>query len=164
VSVPTENVVIRNCRMIDGHGGVVIGSEISGGVRNVFAERCTMDSPQLDRALRIKTNAVRGGTLENIHMRDVTVGQVAEAVIKVDFYYEEGDAGAFTPVVRNITVQNVTCKRSRFGIWIRAYERSPASDITISDCIFENAAEPNVLDNVKNLSLINVKQTYALRK
>jgi polygalacturonase len=164
VNVPTENVVIRDCRMMDGHGGVVIGSEISGGVRNVFAERCTMNSPRLDRALRIKTNALRGGILENIHMRNVEIGQVAEAVIKVDFYYEEGDTGAYTPVVRNISVSDVTCKQSRFGIWIRAYERSPASNIIISNCTFENVSEPNVMENVKDLSLLNVKQTYIPRK
>ena len=52
VNVPIENVIIRDCSMKDGHGGVTIGSEISGGARNVFAERCRMDSPQLDRALR----------------------------------------------------------------------------------------------------------------
>ena len=61
VNVPSENIIIRDCTMKDGHGGVVIGSEISGGVRNVFVERCRMDSPQLDRALRLKTNSVRGG-------------------------------------------------------------------------------------------------------
>ena len=74
VNVPIENVIIRNCTMKDGHGGVVIGSEISGGARNIFAERCRMDSPRLDRALRIKTNSVRGGTVEGVYMRDVTVG------------------------------------------------------------------------------------------
>ena len=83
--------------MKDGHGGVTIGSEISGGVRNVFVENCEMDSPNLDRALRFKNNAMRGGVLEHIYMRDVTVGQVADAVLTIDFYYEEGAKGAFTP-------------------------------------------------------------------
>ncbi|HVQ65011.1 MAG TPA: glycoside hydrolase family 28 protein [Terriglobia bacterium] len=67
VGVPVENVIVRDCIMKDGHGGVTIGSEISGGARNVFAERCRMDSPQLDRALRLKTNSVRGGVIERIH-------------------------------------------------------------------------------------------------
>ena len=72
LNAPIENVVIRDCEMRDGHGGVVIGSEISGGARNIFAERCRMDSPRLDRALRFKTNAVRGGVIEHVSMRDVT--------------------------------------------------------------------------------------------
>jgi polygalacturonase len=74
---PIENVVIRDCDMRDGHGGVVIGSEISGGARNIFAEKCRMDSPRLDRVLRFKNNAARGGVIERIAMRDVTVGEVA---------------------------------------------------------------------------------------
>ena len=74
VNVASENIVIQNCTMKDGHGGVVIGSEISGNIRNVFAEDCTMDSPNLDRALRIKTNSLRGGVVENIYMRNVTIG------------------------------------------------------------------------------------------
>ncbi len=77
VNVRSENIVIQDCHMKDGHGGVTIGSEISGGVRNVFAENCRMDSPRLDNAVRIKNNAMRGGLLENIHVRNVDVGEVA---------------------------------------------------------------------------------------
>lgn len=63
-----------------GHGGVTIGSEISGGVKNIFAENCDLDSPNLWTAFRIKNNAVRGGTLEDIYIRDMRVGQVARQV------------------------------------------------------------------------------------
>ncbi|MHC4545184.1 MAG: glycosyl hydrolase family 28 protein, partial [Planctomycetota bacterium] len=89
VNIPSENIVVRRCKMKDGHGGVVMGSEMSGGVRNVFVEDCTMDSPNLDRALRIKTNSVRGGFVENIYMRNVSIGQVGDAVLKINFYYGE---------------------------------------------------------------------------
>src|ERR1017187_2071988 len=65
VARPTENAIIRGCQMKDGHGGVTIGSEMSGGVRNVFVENCRLDSPNLNQALRFKTNAMRGGTIEN---------------------------------------------------------------------------------------------------
>lgn len=160
LNVPSENIVVQGCTMRNGHGGVVVGSEISGGVRNVYAERCTMDSPNLDRALRIKTNAFRGGIIEHIYMRDVRVGQVAEAVLKIDFYYEEGDKGPYTPVVRHITLNNVECGRSQFGIWIRAYDRSPAEHVVLENCTFRNVAEPNVLENVRNLTLINVRTVY----
>src|ERR687890_2131599 len=90
INVPSEDIIVRDCEMRDGHGGVTIGSELSGGVRHVYAERNRMDSPQLDRALRLKDNAMRGGVLEHIYMRDVTVGQLADAVLQVDFLYEEG--------------------------------------------------------------------------
>jgi hypothetical protein len=88
------------------------------------------------------------------------VGQVAEAVLRIDFYYEEGDKGTFTPIVRNVEMKNVESGESQFGIWIRAYDRSPATNISVDHCIFDNVAEPNVLDNVKNLSLIAVQTIY----
>lgn len=63
-----------------GHGGVTIGSEIAGGVMNIFAEDCFLDSPQLDTAFRIKNNAVRGGILQDIYIRNMRVGHVAKQV------------------------------------------------------------------------------------
>ena len=119
-----------------------------------------MDSPNLWHVLRIKTNAVRGGTVENVFVRNVKVGQVAEAVMRIDFYYEEGDKGTFTPIVRNVEMKNVESSKSQFGIWIRAYDRSPATNISVDHCTFNNVAEPNVLDNVRNLSLIDVHTNY----
>ena len=98
VHVPSENIIVRNCTMKDGHGGVVIGSEISGDCRNVFVEHCQMDSPNLDRALRFKSNARRGGVIENVFMRDVKIGRVSEAVLTIDFLYDTGADGAHRPV------------------------------------------------------------------
>jgi polygalacturonase len=151
VDVPSENIVIQNCRMNDGHGGVVIGSEISGSVRNVFAENCVMDSPNLDRALRIKTNSVRGGIVENIYMRNIKIGQVKEAVILVSFQYQEGDAGTFTPVVRNIYVSNVTSEKSDYGLFLDAYQRSPVTNVVIENCKFNNVKNGNLLNFTKDL-------------
>jgi polygalacturonase len=107
---------------------------------------------------------VRGGVIENIFMRNIKVGQVAEAVVKIDYFYEEGDADKFTPVVRNVNVRNVECAKSQFGVWIRAYDRSPATNITIENCTFTNVGEANVLENVKGLSLINVKTVFRSKK
>ena len=156
VGVPVENVIIRDCTMKDGHGGVTIGSEISGGARNIFAERCRMDSPQLDRALRMKTNSVRGGIIERVFMRDVTIGQVREAVVAIDFNYEEGDAGQFTPVVRDIEVRNVTSQKSDYGLLLRGYARTPITNVRLRDCKFVNVAKPDVLENVKDVVFTNV--------
>jgi polygalacturonase len=157
VHVSCENIIIQGCKMKNGHGGVVIGSEMSGGVRNVYAENNIMDSPKLDRVIRIKTNSNRGGIVENVFMRNIEVGQVAEAIVKIDFYYEEGDTGDFTPIVRNIDVENVVSEKSQYGIWIRAYKRSPITNIRIQNCTFNNVAETNIIENVKNFSLVNVK-------
>ncbi len=156
IGVPSDGIIVRRCRMKDGHGGVVIGSELSGSVRNVFAEDCTMDSPHLDRALRIKTNSVRGGVVENVYMRNVQVGQVADAVFRVNFFYEEGDAGDFDPVVRNVEMQNVTCRQSRYGLYMRGYEYAPIRDVRLIDCRFENVAEGNVIEHVEDLTFKSV--------
>jgi polygalacturonase len=154
---PIQDVVIRNCSMKDGHGGVVIGSEASGGARNIFAERCRMDSPNLDRALRIKTNSVRGGFVEHVYMRDVTVGQVAEAVVTINLFYEEGDAGAFPPVVREIDVRNVTSGRSEYGLLLRGYAHTPIRDVRVTDCTFDNVAKGDLVEGVAGLTLRNVR-------
>ena len=97
INVPCQNVVIKDCIMKDGHGGVSIGSEVSGGIRNIHIQRCRMSSPHLQRALRIKTNSYRGGVIENISFRDITVGQVAEAAIEVDFYLRGRRRRSFSP-------------------------------------------------------------------
>ncbi|MEW5799908.1 MAG: glycoside hydrolase family 28 protein [Bacteroidota bacterium] len=162
LNVPAENIVIQNCNMKDGHGGVVIGSEMSGGVRNIFVEDCTMDSPNLDRALRFKTNAVRGGIIENFFARRITVREVAEAVILVDFYYEEGDKGNFTPVLRNLFVSEMTAKKGKYGFFFKGYERSPISHLRFEDCSFDGMTSPNVFEHVSDVEFTNVKVNGAL--
>ena len=156
VNVPTENVIIRDCEMRDGHGGVTIGSEISGGVRHVYAERNRMDSPQLDRALRLKNNAMRGGVLEHIYMRDVQVGQLADAVLQVDFLYEEGANGNFPPIVRDVELLRVTSKKSNYGLYLRGYEKGTIDDVRVIDCTFDGVAKPDVVEDVTGLVRRNV--------
>ena len=156
LKAPTENVIIRNCVMKDGHGGVTIGSEISGDVRWVFAERCTMDSPNLDRALRLKTNAMRGGVLEHIYMRDVTIGEVADAIMQIDFNYEEGAKGAFTPVVRDISMQRVSSRKSRYALNLRGFPNAQIADVRLSECQFNDVAKGSIIEHVRGLTLDRV--------
>lgn len=138
--IPSKNIIVRNCVMKDGHGGVVIGSEISGGCNNVFVENCQMDSPNLDRILRIKTNSCRGGIIENIYMRNVVVGQCAEAVLKINLDYEPKEVGrrGFYPTVRNIYMENVTCQKSKYGVMVVAFDdRTNVYNINLKDCKFD---------------------------
>ncbi|MBN1155849.1 glycoside hydrolase family 28 protein [candidate division KSB1 bacterium] len=153
VNVASENIVIQSCTMRDGHGGVVIGSEISGNCRNIFAEDCVMDSPNLERALRIKTNSLRGGVVENIFMRNVRVGEVSDAVIRIYFHYSEGDVGDYTPIVRNIFVRDLTSQKSNYALFFQGYERSPISNINLTNCEFNQVATENVLDHVVDLNM-----------
>lgn len=157
IGVPTENIIIRGCEMRDGHGGVTIGSEISGGVRNVFAENCKMDSPHLDHALRVKNNAARGGLLENFYFRNITIGQVVHAAITIDFNYEEGAKGKYTPVMRNFVVENLKSGKSKYGVDIQGLDAAPVYDIRISNSTFDQVADGNVVKNVKGVKLTNVK-------
>jgi len=156
VGKPCENVIITNCRMRDGHGGVSIGSEVSGGIKSIFTDHCEMSSPNLQRALRIKTNAQRGGTIENIRFENVKVGQVAEAVIEVDLYYEEGPNGPFKPIVKDVYVADVTCNKSKYGIYLRGFPDAPITGVHIANCTFNNAANGNFFQNVKDVDLKNV--------
>jgi polygalacturonase len=157
LAAPCENVVVQRCRMKDGHGGVTIGSEISGGARWIFAQDCQMDSPNLDRALRIKTNAVRGGIVEHVYMRRIEVGQVADAAIHVDFHYEEGDAGPHAPVVRHIDVRDLTCRKARYALALRGFANAPIRGIRLERCDFREVERPNLLEHVEGLVLSGVK-------
>lgn len=159
VGVPTENIVIRNSKMLDGHGGVVLGSECSGGIRNVFVENCEMDSPNLDRALRFKNNAVRGGVLENVFMRNVRVGRVGEAVLTIDFRYEEGAKGDFKPVVRNVQLEHVTSSASPRALYIRGIPAGVIEGIRVKNCQFNDLTEPEVVEHAGTVTFTNVTLT-----
>jgi polygalacturonase len=153
---PSENIIVQNCIMKDGHGGVTMGSECSGDIRNVFAQDCQMDSPHLDRVLRFKNNAIRGGVIEHVYMRNVKCGQVAAAAIDVDFYYEEGEKGPFTPVVRDVEVVNLGVKKCANAWSLRGFKNAPVTNIRLKNCTFENAAKAAVTENVTGLTLENV--------
>ena len=145
---PSKNIIIRNCEMKNGHGGVVIGSEISGGCQNVYAENCRMDSPSLDRVLRIKTNSCRGGVIENIYMRNITVGQCKEAVLKINTDYEPREVccRGFNPTVRNVWMENVTCQKSRYGVLVVGMpDACQVYDVDVKNCQFNGVAEGNKL-------------------
>lgn len=156
VNVPSENIIIRNCTMKDGHGGVVIGSEISGGTRNVFVENCKMDSPQLDRALRFKSNALRGGVIENVYMRNVQVGRVTEAILTVDFIYDTGAKGPHRPVLRNVEIDNVTSTSSPRVMWIVGFEGTTIENIRFQNCTFRGVEATEVMSHAGAISFNNV--------
>lgn len=138
-NLPSKNIIVRDCIMEDGHGGVVVGSEITGGCQNVFVENCKMDSPDLDRVLRIKTNTCRGGVIENIYMRNVEVGQCREAVMRINLNYEPNEPAkrGFIPTVRNVYMSNVTCRKSKYGILINGLDDADnIYNINVENCNF----------------------------
>lgn len=156
IARPAENHIIENCQMKDGHGGVVIGSEISGGARNIFAINCIMDSPNLERILRLKTSSSRGGIIENVFMKDIKVGAYRDAAITCNMFYEQ--PGDFMPVIRNIWVENVDVENGgAYGIFVNAYKESPVENLRIINCDIRGVKTPMKIDHVKDFKLQNVK-------
>lgn len=153
---PTGNVIVRNCEMKDGHGGVTIGSEMSGGVRNVYVENCRLSSPNLNQALRFKTNALRGGAIENVFFRNIEVGEVSDSVLRIDFYYETGDKGPERPLVRNIQIAKLTAKKAKYALYLRGFANDHIRDVRLEDCTIDGVAEENVVQNVDGLTLDRV--------
>jgi polygalacturonase len=167
VNIPSENIVVQNCKMFDGHGGVTMGSEISAGVRNVFVENCDMDSPELDRAIRIKSNTRRGGFVENVYVRNVRVGQVKESVLGIDMFYSihGNQTGNYKPSVQNILMENITVKNGgKYGILAKGIDALPIKNITFKNVTIDKVETEYSIDNVENLQFINTKINGAVIK
>ena len=117
-----------------------------------------MDSPNLDRAIRIKTNTKRGGTVENVYVRNLVVGQVREAVLKINLFYGTyaNQEGNYMPEVRNISLENVQVDYGgKYGILAEGHEELPISDITFKDVTIKRVDSLYKLRNVKNINFIN---------
>ena len=156
INVPSENIIIRGCQMKDGHGGVVLGSEMSGGIRNVFVEDCVMGSPNLERAIRLKSNSSRGGYLENFFVRNLKVAQVKEAVVRINLQYDK-DRGEHFPTVRNIELQNITSEKSKRPFYFVGLPNSKIANVLIEDCTFMNASKPSVFEHVEDVRFRNFR-------
>lgn len=142
---PCENIVVTNCTMLSGHGGVVIGSEMSGGVKNVTVSNCVFKGT--DRGIRIKTRRKRGGCVEdviitNIIMDDVLVpfcinGYYSCGADENDeelFSLEKRDINSKTPVIKNINISNIIAKNVMASAgYVYAIPESPVSGLTISN-------------------------------
>lgn len=154
VATPVQHVVIQDCLMKAGHGGVVLGSEISGGANHIYARRLRMSSPDLDRGLRIKTNSLRGGLIDTVAMWDIDIGQVKDVLV-INFYYEEGDAGHFLPQVRNISLHNWRVAQAERLFELRGLPRAAIGAVSLSQINIQQA-KLGVLEQVPQLQLKEV--------
>jgi polygalacturonase len=145
---------------VAGHGGVTLGSETAGGIRNVLAERCSFDSPDLDMAMRFKTNPARGGFVEDVYIRDCTV-KTAKYGIHMTLRYGSGGRrdGDSPPVLRNIDIRNSTFGTLTKGpIFIEGYSpENKITDVTIANCTFEPMKKGMTITNATRVVLMNVK-------
>jgi polygalacturonase len=132
VGKPCENVVIRRCRTQRGHGGVVFGSEMSAGIRNVFVHDCRFEGT--DIGLRFKSLPGRGGYVENVWCQDIEMDSIRSAAIHMTFRYSKPDsASAAQPRFRNIQIRHVTCAKAKQAAVILGLPANRISDVLIED-------------------------------
>ncbi|WP_234108402.1 glycoside hydrolase family 28 protein [Chryseobacterium sp. R2A-55] len=158
VGIMTENIIVRDCKMVDGHGGVVIGSEMSAGVKNVFVYNNFMDSPELDRAIRLKTNKVRGGSVDGLFVKNITVGEVKEAVLHITMDYKDYSqrVGNAIPQIRNILMENISVKNGgKYAIFAEGLEESKIQNVIFKNVTIDQVKSNFKVKNVEHLKLIN---------
>jgi len=158
VGITSENIIVRNCNMIDGHGGVVIGSEMSAGVKNVYVEDCVMDSPNLDRAIRIKTNTKRGGFVDGVYVRNIKVGKVKEAVLRINMHYSVygNQTGNFIPKISNVYLENITVRDAgKYAIYADGLENSKIDNVVFKNVKIDTVKEAFNLEYITNLQVID---------
>lgn len=138
-NVPCEYVLIENNDFADGHGGVALGSEMSGGILRVLAWNNRFASPNLTYALRMKTNARRGGRVEDIIMADSIMDHIHGAAIHGTMLYEDGRNGSDLPVFKNITIENIRARGGDYGIFLEAFEEVPIEGLILRNIVIDGA-------------------------
>lgn len=140
-NIPCENVLIENNEFADGHGGVALGSEMSGGIRRALAMNNRFSSPNLTYALRLKTNARRGGSVEDIILADSVIEHVHGAAVHGTMLYEDGRNGNDLPVFRNITIENITAHGGDYGIFLEAFEEVQITGLVLRNIQIDGVSQ-----------------------
>lgn len=155
-NMAAENYTITNCTMLSGHGGVVIGSEMSGGVKRIAISNCIFDGT--DRGIRIKTARGRGGVVEDIRVDNIVMKNIRDQAIVLDMEYAQvkpEPVSERTPQFKNIRFSNITAY-TKEAMYINGLAEMPVADISLTDVVFE-AETGIVLKNARDISLINVR-------
>ena len=159
VGRPTVNVLMRHCTSKRGHGGLVIGSEMSGSVSNVFMEDCQFEGT--DRAVRIKSRRGRGGVVENVFARNLAVKNMQREVVILNMDYSSDRKKASNekpPVFRNMRIENVTGDSAPTAILIQGLEDSPIQDIQFANVTIKST-KGIVANHAQGLTFVNVQVT-----
>jgi exo-poly-alpha-galacturonosidase len=145
IGMPTSNVRITNCTFLQGHGGVTIGSESSGGVNHVFAQDCTVQGNEI--GLRMKTCPERGGIVEYIEIRDWTMTGCTKAGVHIITNYTSNPGGTpapTLPICRNITVANVSVTSSTSGFYIVGQSSIHITNLLFTNCTFNGTYQSSL--------------------
>ena len=157
VNIPCENIVIRGCKFKDGHGGVTLGSETAGGIRNVFAEDCEMDSPNQDNALRFKTNPTRGGYIQDIYIRNCDIKMAKFGIhMTMRYFSKEVQDASQVASVKNIDIRDCVFRAvTKQPIFIEGWSpEAQITDVTIANCAFPADAPANTITNASRIQII----------
>ncbi len=129
---PCENVLIRRCRTKRGHGGVVLGSEMSAGIRNVFVHDCRFEGTE--RGIRIKSLPGRGGFVENVWFQNIEMDRIVGAAIHMTFRYGKSEAlTGKQPRFRNFQIRGVTCNGAKQAVVIEGLAENVMRELTFED-------------------------------
>jgi polygalacturonase len=156
VNVPSQNVVIQNSNFANGHGGITIGSEMTGGVKNVYARDLTMNSANLQAGHRIKTNTLRGGFALNSNVYRINAGTVGGPLLLIQGNYD-AQTGDFPPDIDNITLAGWTVDSCE-GVWsiVGASATDPIGTVTLDDLTITTSTVANSAQYISNLVVENV--------
>ncbi|MBN2745020.1 MAG: glycoside hydrolase family 28 protein [Marinilabiliaceae bacterium] len=157
LAAPCENITITNCTMLSGHGGVVIGSEMSGSVRKITISNCVFDGT--DRGIRLKASRERGGVVEEIRVDNIVMKNIQRQAFIFDLFYDkslpEGPVTEKTPSFRNIHISNVTATEVKQAGMILGIPEMPIQNLTFHNINIE--AETGFdITTAKNIEFHNV--------
>ncbi len=164
--VPTENMVVRDCIVYRAHGGFVIGSEMSGGARNIFVSNCTFIGT--DIGLRFKTTRGRGGIVEKIYIKDISMKEIIHEAILFDMYYQvKADKKELKPVTeatpqfRNFYVSNVVCDGAEKAIMVRGLPEMSIKGIHLDDMTLRTQKGIELIEaediSLKNINVVSTE-------
>ena len=157
LGVPCENITITNCTMLSGHGGVVIGSEMSGSVRKVTISNCVFDGT--DRGIRIKSTSGRGGVVEDIRVSNIIMSNIKREAVVLNLKYSEMPVEPMserTPLFRDISISGLTAVGVKTPVKIVGLEEAPVTDIILRDINVKNAREKCIFENCERIRLTDV--------
>ncbi|PRX28274.1 glycosyl hydrolase family 28 [Orenia metallireducens] len=157
VNRPCENLLIRNCTAKEGHGGVVIGSEMSGGVKNIHVHDCTFNGGE--RGIRLKSMRGRGGYVENILFEDIDLSNLREQAIVINMYYGSTTVNPNTdlpPKFENIKIKGIKGEGIERAVELKGLPEVPMKNIVLED-ISISGNKGLVTDDIDGLTLNNVE-------
>jgi polygalacturonase len=162
VGVASERIVVENCKFSGRWGGIAVGSEMSGGVRDVFARRCDINPADfpgrypVKYPLYVKTNKLRGGVIDGVHLRDFRGGRVEREALYVILDYND-EIGTRPVTVRNISVDGMVIDGARTAVWLNGLETDPIRHVDVRNSHFTAVANPaNTINFVEDLTFANV--------